>query len=355
MVDVRAPRRRSGRSTAAAPPAPRVPVALLDEVTVAVLALHGDDLVYANAAAHRLGVVRGAFLVVAELRQVARLVRRDGVRRTLDLTVPAADLSGRIPVHAQVFLLGGDEVGVVIADQTETARVEAVRREFVASVGHEVKTPVGAIAVLAEALAEARDDPAAVEHFAGRISEETQRLSHLVHELLELSRVQGGEPLPRREPLSTTALVAEVVDRFGPNAAAARVRLVIADADAAHVVLGDHGQLGMALGNLVDNAIAYSRAGAEITIGTRLREDVVEITVTDTGIGIAPADLPRVFERFFRVDPARSRATGGSGLGLAIVKHVMSNHGGEVTVSSRLERGSTFTLRLPVAATKAVS
>jgi two-component system sensor histidine kinase SenX3 len=320
---------------------------LLDEVPVAVVAVRGDDVVTANAAAHRLGIVRGTFLVVPELRQSARLVRRDGLRRELMLTLPSTDLTAaRIPVRADVFLLGGDEIGVVVEDQTEAARVEAVRRDFVANVGHEVKTPVGAIALLAEALKEARDDPEAVARFVERIGAETDRLSRLVTELLDLSRLQGGEPLPQMSVVSVDDIVDDVAERMRPMADAKSLRLVV-DGQSSLSVLGDVGQLEMALANLVDNAINYSAGGTRVTVSVKSREDVVEIAVTDEGVGIAHADLGRIFERFYRVDPARSRETGGTGLGLSIVKHVMNNHGGEVTVWSTPGVGSTFTLRLP--------
>jgi two-component system sensor histidine kinase SenX3 len=341
-------RRNADRPADEGPPgATRVPTALLDGVPVAAVALRGDEVRFANAAAHRLGIVRGTFLVVTELRQTARLVRRDGVRREVMLTLPSADLTGgRIPVRADLFLLGGDEVAVVVEDQTEAARVEAVRRDFVANVSHEVKTPVGAIALLAEAIKEARDDPAAVAGFVDHIATEAARLSRLVQELLDLSRLQGGEPLPRMDIVAVHDLIAEVVDRLGPFAESAKVRLV-SDGEHGHKVMGDSAQLTMALSNLVDNAISYSAADTRVTVSVRAREDVVEVAVTDEGVGIAHEDLGRVFERFYRVDPARSRQTGGTGLGLAIVKHVMNNHGGEVTVWSTLGVGSTFTLRLP--------
>jgi two-component system sensor histidine kinase SenX3 len=327
-----------------------MPSALLDGVPVAAIALRRDDVVLANEAAHRLGIVRGTFLVVSELRQAARLVRRDGVRREVSLTLPSADLSGvRIPVRADLFLMGGDEVGVVVEDLTEAARVEAVRRDFVANVSHEVKTPVGAIALLAEAIKEAREDPAAVAGFVDHIATEAARLSRLVQDLLDLSRLQGGEPLPEMSMVSIDDVVAEVVARMRPIADAEKVRLV-ADGEPGLKVLGDATQLGAALANLVENAIAYSSQGTRVTVAVRAREDIVEVAVTDEGIGIPHEDLGRIFERFYRVDSARSRETGGTGLGLAIVKHVMNNHGGEVTVWSTLGVGSTFTLRLPEAA-----
>lgn len=326
-----------------------MPLALLDEVPVATVALRGDDVTYANSAAHRLGIVRGTFLVVAELRQAARLVRRDGVHREMTLSLPTVDLGvGRVPVRAQLVLLGGDEVGILVEDQTEAARVEAVRRDFVANVSHEVKTPVGAISLLVEALKQADNDPPAVARFVNRIGVEIDRLSRLVQELLDLSRLQGGEPLPEMSVVSVDDFVVDVVQRMQPIAEAKQIRLT-SDGEHGHKVLGDPGHLGVALSNLVENAIAYSAAGTGVTVGVKAREGIVEIAVTDEGIGIEQGDLGRVFERFYRVDPARSRETGGTGLGLAIVKHIMNNHGGEVTVWSTAGVGSTFTLRLPLA------
>lgn len=348
-------RRRSAapRVTEPALGSSRVPLALLDEAPIATVALRGDDVIYANAAAHRLGVVRGTFLVVAELRQAARLVRRDGVHRELALALPSGDLSsGRVPVRAELHALGGDEVGILVEDQTEAARVEAVRRDFVANVSHEVKTPVGAISLLVEAIKEAQGDQAAVAKFVDRIAVETERLSKLVQELVDLSRLQGGEPLPVMMLISVDDVLADVLDRMRPLAEAKQIRMST-DGDRGLKVLGDLGQLVMALDNLVANAIAYSGPHTCVTIAVKAREEIVEIAVTDEGIGIAQQELGRVFERFYRVDPARSRQTGGTGLGLAIVKHVADNHGGEVTVWSTVGVGSTFTLRLPQATSAA--
>jgi two-component system sensor histidine kinase SenX3 len=255
----------------------------------------------------------------------------------------------RVPLRAQLFLLGGDDVGIVVEDLTEAARVDAVRRDFVANVSHEIKTPVGAIALLAEALREAREDPAAVARFVDRISAEATRLSRLVQELLDLSRLQGGEPLPEMARVAVRELLDEAVAGCHGRAAEKDVAVSVACSTDA-IVSGDRAQLVMAVVNLIDNAVNYSGNGTSVHVVARRVEDVIEIAVKDEGIGIARDELGRIFERFYRVDPARSRETGGTGLGLAIVKHVMNNHGGEVTVWSTPGVGSTFTLRLPFAA-----
>jgi two-component system, OmpR family, sensor histidine kinase SenX3 len=236
-------------------------------------------------------------------------------------------------------------VALVVDDLTEAKRVESVRRDFVANVGHEIKTPVGALQLLAEAALDAHDDPEAVQRFVGRMQHEAQRLSRLVQELLDLSRLQGGEPLPASTEVSVDAVLDEAVDR-ARLVAEARGISIVRGGDEGLVVLGEEGQLVTAVANLLYNAVAYSPDGTRVALGVHLRDDVVEIAVTDQGVGIPEDEQERIFERFYRIDPARSRATGGTGLGLAIVKHTVGNHGGEVTVWSQPGNGSTFTIRL---------
>ena len=238
-------------------------------------------------------------------------------------------------------------------DDTENARVEETRRDFVANVSHELKTPVAAIGLLAEALMESSDDPYSVEHFGERVRIEAQRLGDMVSELIALSRLQGAERLPDLEDLEVDPLIDEVLDRAQINAEAAGINLT-ADEDSGLHVYGDHTLLLTALNNLVANAIAYSPSGTAVSVSRRTihtgEAKMVAIAVTDRGIGIEPEHQKRVFERFFRVDKARSRKTGGTGLGLAIVKHVASNHGGDINLWSKPGTGSTFTLTIPLAA-----
>jgi two-component system sensor histidine kinase SenX3 len=234
---------------------------------------------------------------------------------------------------------------------TEAHRVEAVRRDFVANVSHELKTPVGALQLLSEALQDAISgaddaDIAAVGRFAERIRHESARLGRLVSELLELSRLQGGEPLPQREPCSVDRIIAEVVDRSRTAAAAKNIDLRVLGARGL-TAYGNESQLVTAVTNLVENAIAYSHDGTRVDVVVSDADAAVQIAVRDQGIGIEPRDLDRIFERFYRADRARSRSTGGTGLGLAIVKHIATNHGGRVEVTSTVAEGSTFTLRLP--------
>jgi two-component system sensor histidine kinase SenX3 len=323
----------------------------------AVVVDASGEVVLANAAARTMGVVRGGRLSVDELRRLADLARAEDEQRQVVVDLPGGRL-GREPAAVVAHVAPLDEEGhvaLLLEDVTESRRLEAVRRDFVANVSHELKTPVGALSLLAEAVADAADEPAEVRRFARRMQHEGTRLGRLVTELIELSRLQGADPLPTSRMVSVERVVTEAVDRTRLAADNAGIT-VVAGGERGLAVRGDEGQLITALANLVDNAIAYSPAGTRIAIGMRRRAgssedggDSVEVSVSDQGIGIGETDLERVFERFYRADPARSRATGGTGLGLAIVKHIASNHGGSVSVWSVEGSGSTFTMRLPAA------
>jgi signal transduction histidine kinase len=334
---------------------------LLDLMDPAVVLVDVDDAVLlANPAARASGIVRGTRLMVPELLQLARTVRSGGSRR-LDVRLPG-DLVGAGPrlmgvhgvrLHSGTVPLPGP-VALVLQDVTETRRSEAVRRDFVANVGHELKTPVGALSLLAEAIEQAADDPDAVQRFAGRIAHEADRLSRLVRELIDLSRLQGGEPLPELVPVEVDRVIAEAVDRTRTAARAKGLDIAVGG-EHELVVRGVEGQLCTAVTNLLANAVAYSEGESRIAVGARARSGFAEIAVTDSGIGIPRTDRQRVFERFYRVDQSRASSTGGTGLGLAIVKHVASNHGGSVSVWSEEGLGSTFTLRIPLDAAAPVA
>ncbi|MEV4437683.1 ATP-binding protein [Streptomyces sp. NPDC049577] len=321
----------------------------------AVVLDEGDAVVKASSAAYALGLVRGGKLAVEPMLQMARDTRRDGEIRQVELDLPRRG-TGRggeaLAVSARVAPLGSRLVLLLVEDLTEARRIEAVRRDFVANVSHELKTPVGALSLLSEAVMDAADDPEAVTRFAGRMQIEATRLTNLVQELIDLSRVQNDDPLEDAEPVRVDELAAEAVDRCRHQAGTKQITMAVGGTADLHV-WGNRGQLAAALGNLVENAVNYSPARTRVGISARKVAapggDLIEIAVTDQGIGISEKDRERVFERFYRVDPARSRATGGTGLGLAIVKHVVASHGGEVTVWSAEGQGSTFTLRLPEA------
>ena len=233
-------------------------------------------------------------------------------------------------------------------DQTELRRAEEFRRDFVANVSHELKTPVAALALLAETIEDAADDSDAVRRFAGRMRQEAARLTFLVQDLITLNRIQAARPVPDPPPVEVDAVVAEALDRCRVKADARGIALISAGTRGPSV-LGSEELLVTAVRNLLENAVAYSPAGTSIVVSvTEPGDDGVEISVADQGIGIPKRDLDRIFERFYRVDPARSRATGGTGLGLAIVKHVMAAHGGRASVHSTQGEGSTFTLWIPL-------
>jgi two-component system sensor histidine kinase SenX3 len=347
---------RGRRASVPAPesmPTPDVPEGLTRLLAVlpgAAFVVGPDGTVLdASAPAAPLGVVPGRRISTPEVSALVAAVRRDGVIREEEIDVRRPPLgAGVLHLRARVAPLSTTTVLVLLEDLSEAQRVDAVRRDFVANVSHELKTPVGALSLLAEAVQAASDDPEAVQRFAARMQGEAVRLANLVNDLVDLSRLQGGEPIKDPVPVEVDRVVAEAVDATKTLAHAREIDVVVGEPIAA-VVMGDENQLVMALRNLVTNAVAYSPARTRVAVAARQSRGVVEISVTDQGIGIPAEEQHRIFERFYRVDPARSRITGGTGLGLALVKHVCQNHGGECTVWSVEGEGSTFTLRLPVA------
>ncbi len=338
--------------------APAEPARELDEGLVRVLAVlrsaavvldDEGDVVRASPPAYALGVVRGDMVAHAAIRDMIDDVRRDGVIRDEELELPRGPVGrGTVMLQVRVAQVGPEHVLVLAEDRTEARRVEAIRRDFVVNVSHELKTPVGALALLAETVEDAADDPVAVRRFASRMHAEATRLSALVHEIIELSRLQVAGALQQVTVVPVRGVVEEAVDRARTNAQGKGITLTTGgDLDAA--VYGDHALLVTAVRNLLDNAVAYSGENTRVGVGVSRAGELVEIAVVDQGIGIAADEQDRVFERFYRVDPARSRDTGGTGLGLSIVKHVAADHGGEVTMWSEPGRGSTFTIRVPAA------
>jgi two-component system, OmpR family, sensor histidine kinase SenX3 len=313
-----------------------------------------DHVLSSSAAAREFGLVQDDRLVVGELLALARQVRREGMPREGEIDFMTSRFGGRATSFAVRVAPLGPAVGdgglilVLAEDQTESRRVDEVRRDFVANISHELKTPVGALALLAETVEEAADDPDAVIRFAGRMRQEASRLTDLVQDLIMLSRIQAAEPVPDPRTVQLDSVVAEAIDRCRMKASARGIALEVAGKRGI-CILGDEDLLVTALRNLLENAIAYSPDKTRVQVMTRAADSwMAEISVTDQGIGIPERDRERIFERFYRVDPARSRATGGTGLGLAIVKHVTAAHGGNVTVWSKENKGSTFTLRLPL-------
>jgi len=314
-----------------------------------VLLDDAGDIVFTNArAATFLGARHGEALVDSAIDELARTaLAGEAATQTLELFGPPR----------RTLVLGADPLDdgrrntgalVIIEDVTERRRVDAVRRDFVANISHELKTPVGGLGVLAEAIVD-EDDLGVIRRLAARIHHEAMRASRTIDDLLELSRIEAGEATPR-EPVAVHLVLAEAVERAAGAAEHRGIALDLAEPPHDLVICGDRRQLASAVFNLLDNAIKYSQPGSTVRVAADVDHGVgrARLVVADDGIGIPRRDLERIFERFYRVDRARSRDTGGTGLGLAIVRHVASNHGGEISVESREGEGSTFALALPL-------
>ncbi len=312
----------------------------------AVVLGEDDVVVKASAPAYSLGLVKGHALVSTELAELVEQVRRDGTIRETELLMSRPDGLSPRHVTARVAPLSSRLVLALVEDRTRERQVEAVRRDFVANVSHELKTPVGAIRLLAEAVHDAAGDPEAVQRFSGRMITESERLTRLVQQIIELSRLQADDPIDTPLPVQVDEVVKTAVDTSAIDADAARISVVSAGSSDLEV-LGNAEQITAAVANLVANAIAYSGEGSTVLVSTKGLPESVEISVVDQGIGIPENEVGRIFERFYRVDPARHRSTGGTGLGLSIVKHVAATHGGDISVWSVEGQGSTFTLTLP--------
>ena len=306
-----------------------------------------NTVVKASPAAFALGLVWHRTLVHARLVELVERVRRNGEPITEEVELSRGPLGdAALFLSIRVARLGSRFVLLLAEDRTESHRLDAVRRDFVANISHELKTPIGAIGLLSEALGHAADDPVQVRRFADQLHRESGRLASMTQEIIELSRLQAKDALSHPQIVEIDAVVAAAIDQNRVLADANRITLASGGQQGLQV-WGDEVMLITAVHNLIANAVQYSPSPSRVGIGVNATDDVIEIAVTDQGIGIPADELDRVFERFFRVDQARSRSTGGTGLGLSIVKHVVQNHGGDVRVWSQHGRGSTFTIRLP--------
>jgi two-component system sensor histidine kinase SenX3 len=325
--------------------------AALDLIDDGVVICDEDgDTVFRNATAERLlGLHSGALLAeqaVAEALQAAR--RGEYPEKVLELLSPTPR---RLVIRAFPTVVEPDQLRgavAIVEDVSDRHRLEAIRRDFVANVSHELKTPVGALSLLAETL-DGEEDPVVVARLAGRVAAEAERLGQIIDDLLDLSRIEANEA-PRQDMVPLSVIVGQAVEPLRAVAATAGVTVEVGDLPRHIAVPGDRRDLVSAVANLVDNGVKYSERGSLVQVTARVDGDWAEIAVADQGVGIPARDLERVFERFYRVDRARSRSTGGTGLGLSIVRHVAANHSGTVSVESREGEGSTFTLRLPARA-----
>jgi len=348
LLFVAAVRRGESAIDAASEELPDGMQSMLDAMDAASVVLGASNIaIGASSGAMSMGLIADRRLVHEPLSAIVDAARTSGeaVSEEVDL-LRGPFGNSTLRVLAQATPLGTRYVLLQVDDKTENIRLDEMRRDFVANISHELKTPIGAVGLLAEALSSAADEPEMVRRFADRLTTEAERLSRITREVIELSRLQSADPLHDAEVLDVDHIVASAMDQNAVAAESNGVRLV-RGGDKRATVIGDEALLIVALHNLIANAVQYSSRGARIGVGVRAGDELVEIAVTDQGIGIAPDDLERIFDRFYRVDQARSRNTGGTGLGLSIVKHVIQNHGGEVTVWSQRGRGSTFTIRLP--------
>jgi two-component system sensor histidine kinase SenX3 len=313
------------------------------------IVLDGSNrVVGTNSWAESFGLVARGLLVHAEIADLAKRARSGSNIESFEGVLRVGLAQEKVSVSAKAKLVEGDYVVLVLEDRTSDIRLDKTRRDFIENISHELKTPIGAIALLSEAIQEAGDDREAVAKFASSLNKESSRLTFLVQDIIKLSRLQSEEVLASAEIVDLNDVMAEAIDRNEQLAASRKIRLNSEQAPKLEV-FGNKEMLITAVKNLIENAISYSEPGTSVGIGCSAKESIAEITVTDSGAGISPENQQRIFERFYRADPSRSRETGGTGLGLSIVKHVAKIHRGEIKLFSQVGVGSTFTLRVPLA------
>jgi len=310
---------------------------------------NGEIVISHSEGISTFNLIRDQHLKSESLLRLVRAARRSGQTQEVTMELPRGPIgAGTHDLLVRVSLLGEDGfVVILIFDDSEMRRLDSIRRDFVANISHELKTPIGALSILSEAVLGASNDPEAVTRFATRMQAEATRLTDLVQEIINLSRLQDDDPLKRAQHFEVSESIKEAIDQSRLNAESRRVEISFKSNDQ-FLINGDRDQVTMAIHNLVENAINYSPDSTRVAIALKDNKGICEISISDQGIGIPEKDLERIFERFYRVDAARSRMTGGTGLGLSIVKHVVTNHGGEVSVWSVEGAGSTFTIRLPL-------
>lgn len=312
-----------------------------------IIWVDGDNQIkYASEVALSLNIARDDKIQIDSLDAIISMARKidEPIMKKIKAKRPLG--IARLNLDVWVMRLERGEVLLWAQNNSVVSRVETMRRDFVANISHELKTPVGALSLLAEAIEESGADSESVQKFAKRIGPETKRLTNVIRDIIDLSQVQSDDPLASAKPVEVDRIINDAIDADQLFADLNSVEVDQVHAPGVKIV-GDESQLVMAIRNLLTNAITFSPVNSRVTLGAKLKNGVVEITVSDQGIGISLENQSRIFERFYRVDQARSRSTGGTGLGLAIVKHVCENHGGEVSVWSVPGQGSTFTLKFP--------
>ena len=316
--------------------------------SVGIVVDGSNKVVGINSWAESFGLVTRGFLVHPELIDLVKRARLATGIESFEGILPVGLAKEKVSVVAQSKLVSDDYVVLILEDRTSDIRLDKTRRDFIENISHELKTPIGAIALLSEAIQEAGDDRESVSRFAASLSKESSRLTLLVQDIIKLSRLQSEEVLATAEIVDLSVVVSEAIDRNEQLAANRKIRLV-SEPTSGLEVFGNKEMLITAVKNLIENAISYSEPGTSVGIGCSSKQSLSEIAVTDSGSGISPEHQERIFERFYRADPSRSRDTGGTGLGLSIVKHVAKIHRGDVKLFSQVGVGSTFTLRVPLA------
>jgi two-component system sensor histidine kinase SenX3 len=341
--------RRSSKSSESKLSIPDLVAEVLELMgSVGIVVEGSNKVVGTNSWAESYGLVSRGLLVHGELIELSQRARSGSEIESFEGILRVGLAKEKVSVAAKAKLVEGDYVVLVLEDRGSDIRLDKTRRDFIENISHELKTPIGAIALLSEAIQEAGDDRAAVAKFASSLNKESSRLTFLVQDIIKLSRLQSEEVIADAELIVLNEVVAEAIDRNEQLAANRKIRLVTEQAPPLEV-FGNKEMLITAVKNLVENAISYSDQGTSVGIGCSAKDSIAEIAVTDSGSGISPEHQERIFERFYRADPSRSRETGGTGLGLSIVKHVAKIHRGEVRLFSQVGVGSTFTLRVPLA------
>ena len=346
-------RRQEGENLEAQELLPQVLLKTLQSLeSESLIVVPGEQILFQSPGITNFAIVKDERITSEDLMALIRVARRTNETHRSRIEIARGPIgAGKREFEVSVSPLNDEGmVLVLISDQSEARRIDAVRRDFVANVSHELKTPIGALGLLSEAILGAKDQPDAVVKFASRMQIEAKRLTDLVQEIIDLSRLQSSDPLQKAFDVEASDVVREAVAQSAFSAESRKITVEIGEIEDA-TVIGDRDQLIMAVLNLVENAINYSPENTKVSVVVKIKQELLEISVTDQGIGIAEGELARVFERFYRVDPARSRMTGGTGLGLSIVKHVALNHGGDIKVWSKEGVGSTFTLQLPITQT----
>lgn len=332
-------------------PIPAELLDILDSIDAEYIVLdQSERVIQSSVGISTFNITRETSLLNEQLSRLVRATRRSNQPQEATMELPRGPIGGGMhTLFVKVVALGdAGLIAILIFDDSEMRRLDSIRRDFVANISHELKTPIGALSILSEAVLGAADDPDAITRFAGRMQIEAKRLSELVQEIIDLSRLQDDDPLKNGKMFNMSDAIKEAIEQSRMTSQAKRIDVTFSPIDQAQV-LGDREQVIMAIHNLIENAVNYSPDATRVAVTLKIAKGLAEVSISDQGIGIPEKDLERIFERFYRVDAARSRETGGTGLGLSIVKHVATNHGGDVSVWSVEGAGSTFTIRFPQA------